>query len=354
MSGYAGLFQCHKMAEKINDTKFHNKYPVPETGSCEIWNLENRTWKPDFSMTNAGLHIQLPNEPLPFEFDRLPLPWQQQRFAYLGCRTKSNQMVGIFLQKQALKGPLAYSRMAFDGRTTFSVDLEACRGKPMPMTDYKPIWISPYRIQPPCNPYRIPQTTQLIRYEVWIKTREPLPIVTRATAHKSESARSAHYIPPPPMYEETVPPKQFTDSKLPIRHYINGVLCVGQFDHEVISVGSPRNSLYIAFGECDGFLWIQNDPNVWPARSNTNEYQQLFQSFSFPAGSSWTRRVPKMQSMVEVMKGHWVPMLTPKRTATTNRAASGLPSIYGYKIDAFMENGAPGELGLKIYVVGSK
>jgi hypothetical protein len=262
-------------------------------------------------------------------------------------------MVGIFLQKQPQKGPLSFSRMAFDGRTTFTFDLNACRGKKSPITDYNPIWISKNRIAPSCNENRIPPSTQLIRYELWIKSKDPMPITTRATAHMSESARSVHYVPPPPMYNETLPPNRFTESRLPMRHYVNGIICVGQLDHELISFGSPRVPLYIAFGECDGLVWMQSSSYTIPPGSNANHYDILYQGFSFPIGKRWSSDECRMQPLVAARKGTWVPLATPPRAMSSkNAAVSTTQSLPGFQFDVFMETGAPGELALKIYADG--
>jgi hypothetical protein len=354
MSGYSNIFQSQEMAERINDPEFRNKYGTAEPRSYQAWNLENRTSRPDFSMTNSGLRIQLPHEPFPATSQRLPPVWRQQRFAFLGCSTKSGQLVAICLLKQPQKGPLMFSRIACSGRTTLRLDPAACQGKYLPLTDFNSIFISKIPIKPYYYQDKIPSSTQLVRYELWIKSKNPISIATRATAHEHESTRGVHFTPPPPMYNETLSPQKFTECKYAIQHYVNGFMSVGHFDHELIYLAPGKNPLLLAFGECDGFIWVQGSASPMPQVYHPDCYSTMYQNFTFPTGANWLRKEPRFQSLVEVQNGTWKALPVPKALWTNHTNTGPMQSLPNYYLDVVMERGAPGEMALKIYVICQK
>jgi hypothetical protein len=258
-------------------------------------------FKPDFTMTNAGLHIQLPMDPLPVIHElttksHSPMALMGDlRFAFLACGVKGKRcLVAICLRKLPHHAFLKYARTSFDGHTVHSLDTLLYRYySPIPTTSFNPIWIS--KTLPNATPTSLdnfPNSVKRLNYELWYKASSPVEQVN--WSHKPEhgqmpqldaGAQALHRL------GDQVP-HTFTASRKRVQHYICGSLPTRGLTHELITF---KGAVNIAFGVVDGRLWIQFSAATRPGILNAHaaaavDYRTLFADFAFPTGKQWRRQ----------------------------------------------------------------
>jgi hypothetical protein len=252
-------------------------------------------------MTNSGLHIQLPMDPWlilhhpPTQEGHATGPVSTDcRLAILACRAKSSKaFVAIYLRKNQRHTFLSFTRVAFEGRTVYRPPLYWYRNRSMPITEFKPVWITkPARFPAPDVWEQFPASIKRIRFELWYTGSSPLVDILWKHNRRGHNLLpldkacerrwySGHNIP-------SLFRKSRDQSQQVLQHYITGTISVVGLRHEVIilkgsrSIARKEHYPAIAFGTIDRNFWI----DFSHAKSGQG-YHALADDFDFPNGAKW-------------------------------------------------------------------
>jgi hypothetical protein len=212
--------------------------------------------KPDFSMTNFGLHIQLPMNRVPaaqrfysiVKSTKKPLLYRGIRFAFLACQRRKSEsktrLVAIPLHKI---NDLSYTRTTFNGHTLHLIDNEHHPDQCLPITSFDPVWICKARYD--IDEYaksRWPSSIKRVEFEISCSKPTPLASVTNPFSMNDDD--EPHYT------------WRDAEDQMPHRLGIQGVMSTAEFGHEVLAIQniSPASKCYtlICFGVADRHLWM--------------------------------------------------------------------------------------------------
>jgi hypothetical protein len=252
-------------------------------------------FKPDFAMTNSGLHIQIPMEKFPvihqFANDTTQHKYMHDlRFAFLACKVKGKpHLVAICLRVHYSGTFLRFSRTAFDGRTIHRFPATMFKRSSLSITDFNPVWVSKAPIAAVVTtPDKLPPTITRLTFEVWYKGAAPMASVL--WNRMSENEPQSHLTIPVTRVHDLWrhAPQTFMQSPHRVQHYIPGSLTISGLAYEVVSFSDER-AIDVAFGIIDRNVWVRFPPG----RSTTSvrwarlQYQGLLHTYQFPRGSSW-------------------------------------------------------------------
>jgi hypothetical protein len=253
-------------------------------------------FKPDFAMTNSGLHIQVPMEKFPvihqFANDTAQHKHMQDlRFAFLACKVKGKpHLVAICLRVHHSGTFLRFSRTSFGGRTIHQFPATMFKRSSLSITNFNPVWVSKAPIAAVVKtPEKLPPTITRLTFEVWYKGAAPAASVL--WCRMSENEPQSHLTIPITQIHNLWrhAPQTFMQSPHSVQHYITGSLTTSGLAYEVISFFDER-SINIAFGIIDRNVWVRFHPGgsttgsaIW-ARWLRSE---LLHSYEFPTGGSW-------------------------------------------------------------------
>jgi hypothetical protein len=253
-------------------------------------------FKPDFAMTNSGLHIQVPMEKFPvihqFANDTAQHKYMHDlRFAFLACKVKSKpHLVAICLRVHHSGTFLRFSRTSFDGCTIHQFPATMFKRSSLSITDFNPIWVSKAPIVALVEtPDKLPPTITRLTFEVWYKGTAP---VTRVLwSRMSENDPQSHLTIPVTQVDNLWrhAPQNFMQSPYRVQHYITGSLTTSGLAHEIISFFGER-AIEIAFGIIDRNVWVRFRPSRSTTASATLARwmtQNLLRTYDFPTGDSW-------------------------------------------------------------------
>jgi hypothetical protein len=123
---------------------------APTDGNLKGPARPSRKHKPDYSMTNAGLHIQVPILSLPAiypaGYPKNPheetYVYATVRFAFLACKsTKQDSLIAICLRRNEKSNHLDYSRVSFRGRTLHMVNRSDYGNRALKTTNFNAMWV---------------------------------------------------------------------------------------------------------------------------------------------------------------------------------------------------------------------
>jgi hypothetical protein len=253
-------------------------------------------FKPDFAMTNSGLHIQVPMEKFPvihqFANDTAQHKYMHDlRFAFLACKVKGKpHLVAICLRVHHSGTFLRFSRTSFGGCTIHQFPATMFKRSSLSITDFNPVWVSKAPIAAVVEtPDKIPPTITRLTFEVWYKGAAPVNSVL--WNRMSENDPQSHLIIPVTQVQNLWrhAPQTFMQSPHRVQHYITGSLTTSGLASEVISFFDER-AINVAFGIIDRNVWVRFHPGrstsgttVWPKWLR----QELLQTYEFPNGGSW-------------------------------------------------------------------
>jgi hypothetical protein len=234
--------------------------------------------KPDFSMTNFGLHIQLPMIQLPALHYRSELSnvgpplYQDIRFAFLACERRGyeskKRLVAIPLHKIS---HLSYTRTTFNGHTLHTIDNDYQYDQCLPISSFDPVWIgrARYKITKHSN-LRWSPSVKRIEFDLSCTTRAPIASVTHPVC-KALGQRPSR-----------------VDNDL-YKLHIQGNMSTDKLRHQVIAIYDTDIRLVtdlcytvICFGLADRHLWM--------CILTAIKYEQFFsiaEYVRFPAGQFW-------------------------------------------------------------------
>jgi hypothetical protein len=257
-------------------------------------------FKPDFSMTNAGLHIQLPLDPLPdiCQEGKDVSYADGLRLAFLACKLKQRDdgFVAIHLRKCPNSN---YWRVAFNGCTVHHVSQNFYKLHHLPITTFNPIWVSkaPSDNQLETNRSnrsnpRLPLSVKRIRFELWYKGPAPMANICCSSRPEISPQHAPMDYASEILYDlgEQVP-RAFRESKEPLQHYLQGSLPTNMLSYEIaILHKQPRKTsapdpTCIAFGVIDGHVWMMKPWSMFVKEGKcfTNP-----RDFLFPYGEAWS------------------------------------------------------------------
>lgn len=247
-------------------------------------------FKPDFTMTNAGLHKQLPT-------DEVPVVWLDNtasssssglRLAILACKWKRKDgLIAIYLRKDENSAFLRYSRVMFDGGLIQHLE-EAFYKKPriLSITNFNSIWIpKAAAVEQPLNQHRLASTAKRVRFESWYKGPRVLTEIkssyeSGATKQRLRCEEAANAL--QTLGDQVT--KEYREAEEDLRHYISGSFPTTGFKHELVAlhddVAKSTNSF--AFGIIDGYIWV-----ICPRPADSFDYQTCYSRFNYPNGGVW-------------------------------------------------------------------
>jgi hypothetical protein len=253
-------------------------------------------FKPDFAMTNSGLHIQVPMEKFPiihqFANDTAQHKYMHDlRFAFLACKVKRKpHLVAICLRVHHSGTLLRFSRTSFGGCTIHHFPTTMFKRSSLSITNFNPVWVSKAPIVAVVEtPDKLPLTVTRLTFEVWYKSAAPVTSVIWSRMPENE-----------PQSHLTIPvtqvdnlwrhaPQTFMQSPHHVQHYITGSFTTSGVDYEVISLFDVR-AMDVAFGIIDRNVWVRFLPGRWTGGSVTSLKwlrQELLRTYEFPTGDSW-------------------------------------------------------------------
>jgi hypothetical protein len=247
-------------------------------------------YKPDYSMTNAGLHIQLPMQSLPScylkeDFGKRDL-YQRIRFAFLACKLKkSKKLIAICLRRNQDSQYLGYSRESFNGRTLHVLDEFDYKDHPLRVKNPKPVWIRPANFYDGLDEtQRWPLSIKRIKVELLWKS--PTPLVCRWKGESRHTSRKATDQAQMPKFGV---PEIFQNARHPVQSFDEGAIISTGFAHELIIAQSDtdtseQKSGYVAFGfgVADRCLWLRPLTQQETSKNSSNSW-----GLAFPTGRSW-------------------------------------------------------------------
>jgi hypothetical protein len=245
----------------------------------------------DYRMTNIGLGIDLPRCSIPRHDDRL-------FFAFLACKHKHRPgYIAICLQHRRNTRYNSFFRLAFDGRTTYSlVRVLGKKGERL-ITHFDRAYISPlrFREEPLVDTFGPSQPS--VQFEFHIKAKKPYAQVVL-----SKHARHAMNDPPPPTQEDDAPPgysvtapapptynaaltprpENFFASTIPLQHRFTGSFSARCFHTEVIQLRGSC-TVDIAFGSIGNRIWFHMLPPRFD-RGTALDFEDVAADYVFPNG----------------------------------------------------------------------
>jgi hypothetical protein len=123
---------------------------VPADGSVKEPAQPFHKHKPDYSMTNAGLHIQLPILSFPAIYPagcpqnayEETYVYPTVQFAFLACKsTKRDSLIAICLCRNEKSNYLDYSRVSFRGKTLHMVNRSDYGNRVLKTTNFDAMWV---------------------------------------------------------------------------------------------------------------------------------------------------------------------------------------------------------------------
>jgi hypothetical protein len=248
-------------------------------------------FKPDFAMTNSGLHIQVPMEKLPvihqFANDTTQHRYMHDlRFAFLACKVKRKpHLVAICLRVHHSGTSLRYSRTSFGGCTIHYFPTTMFKRSSLPITNFNPVWVSKAPIVAVLKaPDKLPPTVTRLNFEVWYKGATPVTSVL--WSRMSEIDPQSHLTIPVTQVDNLGrhAPQTFMQSPHRVQHYITGSFTTSGLPYEVISFVDVR-AIDVAFGMIDRNVWVRFHPGSetsikWLRR-------ELMRNYEFPTGDNW-------------------------------------------------------------------
>jgi hypothetical protein len=238
--------------------------------------------KPDYSMTNAGLYIQLPLRLIPRHNSLI--------FAFLACKAKGSENFIAVCLKRRTTNWRGFSPEAFDLRTLYSLPPEASGALRSPEAPSQPIWISKSsgpNFSPEFRPLLRQVVPQNVRYTVWFKAKKPcsgIPFFRDKSLDHSDADKK--YMEVIENYNTPFDRSalmRFSSSKLPIQHFFGGTMPTSGFYHKVIAIRDSKINGDIAFAVMDQQIWVyvgESERNHKPSLSKIGLY-------SFPLGTFW-------------------------------------------------------------------
>jgi hypothetical protein len=227
--------------------------------------------KPDFNMTNFGLHIELPVR-------EMSAHGMDVYLARLECSTQFGSWdIGVFLKENGSSGERYFHRTVFQGSTLTRLP-------------------------------RIYQTTVQLEYyptPLWISREDNQPF-PRTIEPPSLNLKDIHYA--FFTYLDTCLPQTelYSELKIPPNYYDSRPMIQGKFDavvrHEVVAIGGTH-AINCAFGISDDQIWMHLANADETTGIFENNYVPLFDSYLFPAGIMWHKSAEQ------------VPTFVPKKTA---------------------------------------
>jgi hypothetical protein len=253
-------------------------------------------FKPDFAMTNSGLHIQVPMEKFPvihqFANDTAQHKYMHGlRFAFLACKIKGKpHLVAICLRVHHSGSFLRFSRTSFGGCTIHQFPATMFKKGSLSITNFNPVWVSKAPIVAvDKTPDKLPPTITHLNFEVWYKGTAP--VTTVLWSRMSENDPQTHLTIPVTQVQNLWrhAPQTFMQSPHRVQHHIAGSLTTSGLAHEVISFFDERE-IDVAFGIIDRNVWVR----FHPGRSKTGSsiwakwlHRELLDTYEFPTGDSW-------------------------------------------------------------------
>jgi hypothetical protein len=253
-------------------------------------------FKPDFTMTNSGLHIQVPMERFPiirhFANDTEQHKYMHDlRFAFLACRVKRKpHLVAICLRVHHSGTFLRFSRTSFDG---CAIHQFMYKRWSLPITRFNPVWVSKAPITATVEtPEKLPSTTTRITFEVWYKGAVPVEKVLWSRMPDNDQQC---YLNIPPDQLQSLwhhAPRTFMQSQDRIQHYITGSITIPGPALEVIAFRDKfldEKAIDVAFGIIDRNVWVHFRRGAHPDTAMTPVWlrQHLLRTYDFPTGGSW-------------------------------------------------------------------
>ena len=301
--------------------------------------------KPDFNMTNVGLHISLPVASIP----RYPA---ELTFAFLACRTKkSGELVAVCLHKRVDAWFSSYFRSAFNARTVYHF-AQPTKSRPYnPQIMLKTAWISRSSVQDKSVIENLMGILKRVRFELWTKSEQAYTQIYCSNRSQVRTKRfwhdTAHCGP-----DDRSSIRKFMASDLPVQHLVSGMFPTNEFLHEVVAFGGDAG-LNIAFMEVERNIWFRvgiRDPHggeegFWSTPTELLEeeaYQQLLHDYSFFVGAYWNGQVSGRISE-EMLRG-------PRATFSTAKTFGN----QNYTIEAIISDDVPEEISLKIFLVAEQ
>jgi hypothetical protein len=221
--------------------------------------------KPDFNMTNFGLHIELQV--------RKPSTYGVSIYlARLQCSTKFGGWdVGVFLKDNGFGGTRYFHRTVFQGSTLTRLPRKYVDA----VAEYHPmpLWISRGDSQPFLHTLELP----------------PLNLEDMQYTFYSQFGRR-------------LPQTQwYSESEISPDHHRSPLKIKGRFDavvrHEVVAV-ERTHAINCAFGISDNQIWMHLANANEVTDTVDNNYPSLFDSYLFPAGRSWHGTAEKVPTFV--------------------------------------------------------
>jgi hypothetical protein len=303
------------------------------------------SFKPDFTMTNSGLHIQLPINQLiaghrSSDSNDLSSVLANLHLAFLACKCKQKDcLVAVWLLKDDRATFPSYCRVPFDGRTIHHLDQSLYKQQSIQIEKFVPGWISKApKIDIFDHSKKLPLSVKTVRFEMWYKGSHP--VVNLCWSGEPEGDRRKQLDEPSKLLHHLGDqvPEVFMDLAEPLQHYINTSIATSGFAHEVISfqhrnevLGGGPGYAAIAFGVIDRHLWMAT-----PIAKAHQSYRSLFQDFIFPSGASWSKEGCSAFCILPDSQGTFRTQL-----------ARDSPVCYAHYV-TLMEN--PGELSFRIYL----
>jgi hypothetical protein len=259
--------------------------------------------KPDYTMTNAGLHIHLPMHSLPAVFDGKFSHtrdddsdlYKSLSFAFLACKSrKQKALVVVCLYRNDGPNHLDYSRATFNGKMLHVLDGSTYGTDSLLFTKFEPVWIrqaqfSNYIYHPP----QFSGLAERIQFELWWKSKTPLVFRWSGTLEEDNQVTMQGAAQQLHASGQEIPPI-FKDAQQPLQLCIKGELPATQLAHEVIAVQGNLNTFderyeyaAIGFGVADRCLWLKS-----LTMKGAIDVPSLCRGLSFPTGRSWYNSDP--------------------------------------------------------------
>lgn len=199
--------------------------------------------KPDSSMTNAGLHIQLP-------MIRIP-QCVGLYFAFLACLTRDEEYyVAVCLRRHYNDRFATFSRITLEGRATIHFPRLNLDWQRPPLDPYSAIWIAPQR-----GFFSRSHVNAAVDFEVIIKSSDLMMDVRFRKQLMEGTHISPDEYPSIRRVNDQALLSTFHSSGVPLRYYFGEKLDAGVFDHDVITLIREQHT-HIVFGEVDGNVWF--------------------------------------------------------------------------------------------------
>ena len=241
--------------------------------------------KPDFTMTNVGLHIQLPRTSIP-RHDGL-------YFAFLACKTKLEaNHVAICLQQRKNARYSSFFRSAFDARTTYRFPRDAGKRLLLFIDNFDLIYVSTMRPHENLRMNTFTRPLREVEFNVLIKAETPYQeIVVGDGSQRALGEQVCSEINDAKLSRHSLSlatrQSRFFALALPLQHCIAGCFATGKFHCELIQlcVHEGRN-VDIVLGNIGESVWIYMGPARIEHSPNT-DYEEVADQYYFPTGHFW-------------------------------------------------------------------